>query len=196
MIMRLGIVCMILHLSGLSRNSYKVEIPVLQICKYAFYFFCIISSPLFSSSLFLKLLLFRCLTSWIVLKFPLLKILFFIIFSLSFMVQRLNSISQSSYFFNFRCDIICLMSKICHYKQKSYNYIYICMAFTRGLLRGKGQKYGFMCTPPVDTDPVVTAACLAHLVPSLKKLELSVIIMIFASLVRKMEMTLVISNRI
>ena len=51
-------------------------------------------------------------------------------------------------FFNFRYDIICLMSKICHYKQKSYNYIYICMASTRGLLRGKGQKYGFMCTPP------------------------------------------------
>lgn len=42
------------------------------------------------------------------------------------------------------------------------------MAFTRGLLRGQGQKYGFMCTPPMDTDPEVTATCLAHLAPSLK----------------------------
>ena len=27
-----------------------------------------------------------------------------------------------------------------------------------------------MCTPPMDTDPEVTATCLAHLVPSLKKI--------------------------
>lgn len=171
MIMCLGIVCMILHWSGLSRNSYKVEIPVLQICKYALYYFCIISSPLFSSSLFLKLLLFRCLTSWIVLKFPLLKILFFFYhFFIKFYGTMPQLYLSIFLFFNFRYDIICLMSKICHYKQKSYNYIYICMASTRGLLRGKGQKYGFMCTPPVDTDPEVTAACLAQLAPSLKKI--------------------------
>ena len=64
--------------------------------------------------------------------------------------------------------------------------------FYKRVTKGERTKIRFHVQPPVDTDPEVTAACLAQLVPSLKKLELSVIIVIFASLVRKMEMTLFI----
>lgn len=73
----------------------------------------------------------------------------------------------------------------------------VCAVFRGGSLRGKDEECGFFSTPPADKNSVASTTSLVHFSHRPPKLLLSIImtVMVPISLVRKMEITLVILNR-